>query len=93
MANFFLLYSPGPGWLEGKPAAEQPLQEHGPYLIRLHSENKLSFVGQFMDRPGGVLLLDVADENEAISTAESDPAVRDSVFVYELHPAQIVVGG
>lgn len=34
--TYLVIYRPGPGWLEGKAMAEQPLREHGRYLISLH---------------------------------------------------------
>jgi hypothetical protein len=33
---FMVIYRPGSGWLAGKPQAEQPLQEHGKYILQLH---------------------------------------------------------
>jgi len=93
MESFLLLYRPGPGWLAGKPASQQPLQEHMSYVMNLHGAGTLRFVGQFMDDTGGTLLLNVPTKSDAIAIADSDPAVQAQVFVYDVHPWQIVLGG
>jgi hypothetical protein len=33
--TFLVIYRPGPSWLVGKPISEQPLKEHGKYMLSL----------------------------------------------------------
>lgn len=34
--TYLVVCRPGPAWLPGKPLSEQPLQEHGKYMLSLH---------------------------------------------------------
>ena len=33
--TFLIIYRPGPAWLPGKSVSEQPLKEHGRYMLGL----------------------------------------------------------
>lgn len=92
MNGILLIYRPGPGWLAGKPASEQPLAEHMAYLMQLYGAGTLRFIGQFLSDGGGTLLLNVPTEHEAIALAEQDPAIQRQIFTYEAHRWQIVLG-
>jgi len=89
-STFLVVYKPGPKWLTGKPLAEQPLREHGQYMLSLYSKGDLKIAGPFKDDSGGALVLNVADEAAAKSIVVNDPAVVTGVFVYELHPWGLV---
>jgi uncharacterized protein YciI len=80
------IYRPGPAWLPGKPVTEQPLKEHGKYMLSLYISGSMKLAGPLTDNAGGALLLDVADESEAKAIVAEDPAVKFGIFVYELHP-------
>jgi uncharacterized protein YciI len=88
--TFMILYRPGPGWLPGKPQAEQPLQEHGKYILQLHVAGKLRFAGPFEDNSGGAAVIEVENEVEARDIVNSDPAVTSQVFEYDLHPFRLI---
>lgn len=87
---FLIMYRPGPSWLVGKPLMEQPLREHGFYMHRLWQAGKLLHGGPFMDDSGGAAVVLCADEHEARSVIEQDPAVIDGIFVAEAHPWYMV---
>ena len=88
--TFLVIYRPGPGWLTGKPAAEQPLKEHGKYMLSLYEKGFLKFAGPFGDDKGGALVLEVAGAAEAQALVAEDPAVKSGVFLQEIHPWQLV---
>ena len=87
---FLVIYKPGPAWLPGKRMAEQPLREHGKYMLSLYSQGDLKIAGPFSDETGGALVLNVASDAEAKNIVANDPAVVTGVFVYELHPWGLV---
>ena len=88
--TFLAILKPGPGWIEGKPVTEQSLQAHGKYLLSIYKAGSLRFAGPFGDNAGGALVLEVADEGEAQSIITQDPAIVDQIFVYEMHPWNLV---
>jgi len=85
-ATYLVLYRPGPGWLTGKSVMEQPLKEHGKYMLSLYIKGSMKLAGPFTDNAGGAVLLEVANEAEAKAIVTNDPAVKAGVFVYEMHP-------
>jgi len=88
--TFLLIYKPGPAWLAGKPLSEQPLKEHGKYMLSLYKSGIMRFAGPFDDNTGGAAVLEVSGDDEAKKVVNDDPAVSSRVFVYELHPWQLV---
>jgi uncharacterized protein YciI len=88
--KYLLIYRPGPGWVTGKPLAEQPLKEHGKYMLDLYSKGTIKFAGPFLDDSGGAMMFEAENENDAKAVVASDPAVRSGVFVAELHPWGLV---
>jgi uncharacterized protein YciI len=84
--TYLVVYRAGPGWIAGKPLAEQPLNEHGKYVVALYVKGVLKFGGQFLDNSGGAMVFEAADETEAKAVVAEDPAVIGKVFVGELHP-------
>lgn len=88
--TFLVIYKPGAAWLKGKSVSEQPLKEHGKYLLGLYKSGVLRFAGPFPDDTGGAAVLEVSSEGEAKKLAEQDPAVMSGVMVYELHPWQLI---
>ena len=83
--TFLVVYRPGPAWLDGQPIAAQPLTAHGRFLLALYKKGQLRMAGPFGDDTGGALVLEVPDEARARIIIDSDPAVTDAVFTYELH--------
>lgn len=85
-STFLVVYQPGPAFRVGKPLKEQPLKEHGQYMLDLYVQGVLLTAGGFGDDTGGALVFSAADGAAAKAIVENDPAVRSGVFIYELHP-------
>ena len=85
-ATYLVIYRPGPAWLVGKTVLEQPLKEHGKYMLGLYIKGSMKLGGPLTDDAGGAVLLAVADEQEAKMIVAADPAVKSGIFVYEMHP-------
>jgi len=85
-ATYLVLYRPGPAWLSGKSVLEQPLKEHGKYMLSLYIKGSMKLAGPLTDNAGGAVLLEVSNEAEAKAIVADDPAVKSGVFVYEMHP-------
>src|SRR5215472_5739956 len=85
-ATYLILYRPGPGWVTGKSVMEQPLKEHGKYMLSLYIKGSMKLAGPLTDNAGGAVLLEVSNEAEAKAVVTNDPAVKSGVFVYEMHP-------
>ena len=88
--TYLVVYRPGPAWLPGKPIAEQPLKEHGRYILSLHVKGSLKFAGPFSDDAGGAAAFEAADDAEARAVVAADPAVVSGVFVAAVHPWRLV---
>jgi uncharacterized protein len=87
--TFLVIYRPGPAWLVGKSVSEQPLKEHGKYMLSLYVKGSMKLAGPLTDNAGGAVLLAVADESEAKAIVIEDPAVKAGIFVYEMHPWEL----
>ena len=74
--TFLVIYRPGPAWLVGKPVSEQPLKEHGKYMLGLYVKGSMKLAGPLTDNAGGAVVLAVADESEAKAIVTEDPAVK-----------------
>jgi uncharacterized protein YciI len=85
-ATYLVLYRPGPAWLPGKSVLDQPLKEHGKYMLSLYIKGAMKLAGPLTDDAGGAVLLEVSDETEAKAIVANDPAVKSGIFVYEMHP-------
>ena len=85
-ATYLVIYRPGPAWLTGKSVVEQPLKEHGKYMLSLYIKGSMKLAGPLTDDAGGAVLLEVSDEAEAKAIVTNDPAVKTGIFVYEMHP-------
>ena len=84
--TYLVVYRPGPAWLTGKSVMEQPLKEHGKYMLSLYIKGSMKMAGPLTDNTGGAVLLEVSDEAEAKAIVANDPAVQSGIFVYEMHP-------
>ena len=84
--TYLVIYRPGPAWLPGKSVMEQPLKEHGKYMLSLYIKGSMRLAGPLTDNAGGAVLLEVSDEAEAKAIVTNDPAVKSGIFVYEMHP-------
>ena len=80
-ATYLVVYRPGPAWLTGKSVMEQPLKEHGKYMLSLYIKGSMRLAGPLTDNAGGAVLLEVSDEAEAKAIVANDPAVKSGIFV------------
>ena len=88
--TYLVVFKPGPAWLPGRPVTEQPLKEHGPYMLSLYQKGVMKFAGPFSDGTGGAFVFEAASDEEAAAIVAADPAVIDKVFVAERHPWYLV---
>jgi uncharacterized protein len=88
--GYLITYTPGPAFLAGKPLSEQPLKEHGRYMLDLHRRGVLRMAGGFGDDSGGAAFVDAASLEAAREIAEADPAVQSKVFVYRVQQWNLV---
>ncbi len=82
--SYLVIYRPGPRWLPGKPLAEQPLREHGRYMLDLYQRGVMRLAGRFADGSGGAMLIGADDDAGAQAIVAADPAVVAETFTYEL---------
>jgi uncharacterized protein len=83
--TFLVIYRPGEAWIDGLPVQQQPLEDHGRFLLGLYAKGTLRFAGPFSDDAGGAAVI-VADNLATASTIiMTDPAVVAKVIVPELH--------
>ena len=85
-ATYLVVYRPGPAWLTGKSVMDQPLIEHGKYMLSLYIKGSMKLAGPLTDNAGGAVLLEVSDEADAKAIVANDPAVKSGIFLYEMHP-------
>lgn len=91
---YLVVYKPGPAWIAGKSRFEQPLKEHGRYMLGLYAEGRLRFAGGFDDLlGGGAAAFEATDEAEARAVVAKDPAVTAGVMVPEIRPWALVDWG
>ncbi len=88
--GYLITYAAGPAFLAGKPLSEQPLQEHGRYMLDLHKRGVLRMAGGFGDDSGGAAFVDASSLEAAREIAEADPAVQSKVFVYRVQQWNLV---
>ena len=88
--TYLVVYRPGPSWVAGKPLAEQPLKEHGRYMIELYGKGTLKFAGPFLDDSGGAMVFEAASEADAKAIVAADPAVVNGIMIGDLRPWRIV---
>jgi uncharacterized protein YciI len=82
--SFLCVYRPGAKWLPGKPLSEQPLREHGRYMLDLYRRGIMRLAGRFADGSGGAMLFGADDDASAQAIVAADPAVVAQTFTYEL---------
>jgi uncharacterized protein YciI len=82
--SYLCVYRPGAKWLAGKPLSEQPLREHGRYMLDLYRRGIMRVAGRFADGSGGAMLFGADDDASAQAIVAADPAVVAQTFTYEL---------
>ena len=53
--TFLVIYRPGPAWLAEKTVSEQPLKEHGKYMLSLYVKGWMKLAGPLKDNAGGAV--------------------------------------
>jgi uncharacterized protein YciI len=89
-STYLVIYRPGPAWIPGKPVKEQPLKEHGKYMLSLYKNGVLKFAGPFTDNTGGAVVFEAENGDEAKAVVEADPAVASKIFLFDLRPWGLV---
>jgi uncharacterized protein YciI len=81
MAYFVFLYTRDTGWVEGRPALEQPfLNGHFEYMTGLQNEGTLVLGGPFNDESGVMGVLKAGSLEEAERWIHADPVIRNNVL-------------
>ena len=88
--TYLVVYRPGPSWIAGKPLSEQPLKEHGRYMIELYGKGTLRFAGPFLDDSGGAMVFEAASEADAKAIVAADPAVANGIMLADVRPWRLV---
>ena len=73
-------------------ADSEIVDRHFARLQRLLGEGKLILAGRTQDTdPTGIVILDVASEDEARSLMEGDPTVREGIMTAQLYPYKVAL--
>jgi uncharacterized protein YciI len=88
--TYLVVYRPGSAWLAGKPLAEQPLREHGRYMVELYGKGTLKLAGPFLDDSGGAMVIEADGEAEAKALVAADPAVKGAIMAADVRPWRLV---
>lgn len=83
--KYVILLSMNPG----RSFHEDLIRSHIVYLRELQSMGKLVMCGPFANVPGGMLIVEAADMEEARALAERDPFVKSGTENYELRAWEI----
>jgi uncharacterized protein YciI len=79
--------APGPKWIAGKPADDQPgIEEHVANLGKWNERGLVYLGGPFLDGTGGMTVLRAKNAKEAKALVDEDPCVRSGLLVPEIHP-------
>jgi uncharacterized protein len=88
--TYLVVFTPGTAWVAGRPVTEQPLKEHGAYMLSLYTKGVMRFAGPFSDGAGGAYVFEAASDEEADAIVAADPGVVSKVLVPERHPWYLV---
>jgi uncharacterized protein YciI len=87
--RYVVFHQPGPKWDHAKSFFEQEgLDGHVGHYRQFQAQGKLAWGGPFLDDKSGGMMVPVADltEEEVRDFAESDPAVKSGLLLYEIRP-------
>lgn len=89
---YIIEFTTGPGWVMGKPFAEQPYAaDHSANLHRLREQGILVLGARHGTK--GMVVLRIASEEAARAEIERDPAVKAGVFSYTIEEFKPFYGG
>lgn len=83
--KYVILLSMNPG----KSFTEDLIRGHVAYLRELEALGKLVMCGPFTDYPGGMVILEAENLEEARALAERDPFIKSGTENYELRTWEI----
>lgn len=86
MEYFVFVYRPSSAWLPNRSILQQPLEGHFDYMEELQQGGVLCLGGPFKDDAGAFGIIQATDFESASAIILNDPAVRDEVVEFELHP-------
>ena len=91
MSEFLgIIRPPRPTFAQDADDREQAIMgEHFGYLSRLLAEGKLVLAGPSLMPAFGILVLEVADEEEAWAIMRADPSVQAGVNTPEVYPFRV----
>lgn len=72
-----------------KPLNKEIISKHVEYLRALNKQGKLILCGPFTDHPGGMVVYEAVDRNEAENIAKSDPFIASGYKSYELRAIEL----
>ncbi|MCP5064889.1 MAG: hypothetical protein GY936_20910 [Ignavibacteriae bacterium] len=70
--------------IEGKDLTEAVVRKHVKYLKELDEKGQLVLAGPFLDYRGGMIIVKVKSQNEAMMIAKNDPFVKENLESFKL---------
>src|SRR5262245_32687438 len=85
MTTLFLVYRvPGPAWVAGVGTREQPLwNEHAKFMDDLFDERRIVLAGPYGKDGRALVVMDVAEADEASALFLEDPWVKAGILLTE----------
>lgn len=72
-----------------KPVDRELIKSHVEYLKELKRQGKLVLCGPFTDYPGGMVVFEAEDLDEATTIAKSDPFISSGCKSFELRTIEV----
>jgi|SRR5690625_4974398 len=83
--RYLILLSPSINWREGIALHNQPfMPEYAVYVQTEYNKGNIVLAGPFGGSSGGAIVIDAEKEEDVITFAENDPAVKNGIFSYEI---------
>lgn len=83
--RYLILLTPSKNWKEGVVLHNQPfMPEHAVYVQKEFNKGTIILAGPFAGSTGGAVVIDAEKEEDVITFAENDPAVKNGIFSYEI---------
>lgn len=62
-------------------------------MLSLYVQGLVKMAGPLTDNAGGAVVLEVLNESVVKAIVTDDPAVKNGIFVYEMHPWELKLQG
>jgi hypothetical protein len=92
-ATYLVIYRPGPAWLTGKSVMEQPLKEHGKYMLSLYIKGSMRLAGPFTDNAGGGVFVGSFRRGRGESDSSERPSSKVRNFCLRNAPLETATMG